>query len=90
MIQAVADKREEVAMSFVSFEQSRDLIRQAAEGARTEPRMAYLNTMVDAADKDMVVALAKRYGVSQGFIMRAIFAQWRESQLAQTNGQGRE
>lgn len=90
MIQAVADKRDEVAMSFVSFEQSRDLIRQAAEGARTEPRMAYLNTMVDVADKDMVVALAKRYGVSQGFIMRAIFAQWRESQLAQTNGQGRE
>lgn len=90
MIQVLADKRDEVAMSFVSFEQSRDLIRQAAEGARTEPRMVYLNTMVDAADKDMVVALAKRYGVSQGFIMRAIFAQWRESQLAQPNGQGRE
>lgn len=79
-------------MSFVSFEQSRDLIRLAAESAKQSPQMVYLNTMVDAADKDMVVALAKRYGVSQGFIMRAIFDQWREAQLqiGDNNGVGRE
>lgn len=86
----VTKEREEVAMSFVSFEQSRDLIRAAADSARSEPRMVYLNTMVDAADKDMVIALAKRYGVSQGFIMRAIFDQWRESQLLNGNGKDRE
>jgi len=65
--------------------QSQDLIQHAAESARQAPQMVYLNTMVDAADKEMVVALAKRYGVSQGFIMRVIFDQWRESQTQYSN-----
>ena len=76
-------KREEVAMSFVSFEQSRDLIRQAVKDARSGENLDYLNTIVNVADKEMVAALAKRYKVSQGFIMRAIFDQWREWQLSQ-------
>ena len=70
-------------MSFVSFEQSRDLIRQAVKDARSGENLDYLNTMVNVADKEMVAALAKRYKVSQGFIMRAIFDQWREWQLSQ-------
>ena len=70
-------------MSFVSFEQSRDLIRQAVKDARSGENLDYLNTMMNVADKEMVAALAKRYKVSQGFIMRAIFDQWREWQLSQ-------
>lgn len=74
---------EEVAMSFVSFEQSRDIVRAAADSLRENEgqNLDYLNTMVNVADKEMVAALAKRYKVSQGFIMRAIFDQWREMML---------
>lgn len=79
---------EEVAMSFVSLEQSRDIIREAAERISDSENLDYLNTMVNVADKKMVVALAKRYKVSQGFIMRAIFEQWRDMQLA--NGKSHE
>lgn len=79
---------EEVAMSFVSLEQSRDIIREAAERISDSENLDYLNTMVNVADKEMVVALAKRYKVSQGFIMRAIFEQWRDMQLA--NGKSHE
>ena len=74
--------REEVVMSFVSFEQSRDLIQAAADNVRNADNLDYLNTMVNVADKEMVAALAKRYKVSQGFIMRAIFEQWRDMMLA--------
>jgi hypothetical protein len=42
----------------------------------------YLNTMVNVADKEMVAALAKRYKVSQGFVMRAILEQWRDMMLS--------
>lgn len=77
----VKDRPMEVAMSFVSFEQSRDLIQAAQEKARTDGKFTYLNTMVDPADKEMVVSLARRHGVSQGFVMRAIFEQWREHLL---------
>lgn len=84
----LAMNREEVAMSFVSFEQSRDIIREAAERISDSENLDYLNTMVNVADKEMVVALAKRYKVSQGFIMRAIFEQWRDMQLA--NGKSHE
>lgn len=69
-------------MSFVSFEQSRDLIQAAADNVRNADNLDYLNTMVNVADKEMVAALAKRYKVSQGFIMRAIFEQWRDMMLA--------
>lgn len=75
-------EREEVVMSFVSFEQSRDLIQAAADNVRNADNLDYLNTMVNVADKEMVAALAKRYKVSQGFIMRAIFEQWRDMMLA--------
>lgn len=75
-------------MSFVSLEQSRDIIREAAERISDSENLDYLNTMVNVADKEMVVALAKRYKVSQGFIMRAIFEQWRDMQLA--NGKSHE
>lgn len=84
----LAMNREEVAMSFVSFEQSRDIIREAAERISDSENLDYLNTMVNVADKEMVAALAKRYKVSQGFIMRAIFEQWRDMQLA--NGKSHE
>ena len=72
---------EEVAMSFVSFEQSRDIIQNAADKAHADENLDYLNTMVNVADKEMVTALAKRYKVSQGFVMRAIFEQWRDMML---------
>jgi hypothetical protein len=44
--------------------------------------LTYLNTMVNMADKEMVIALAKRYKVSQGFVMRAILEQWRDMMLS--------
>lgn len=72
------DNPMEVAMSFVSFEQSRDLIQAAQDKSRAGENFTYLNTMVDPADKEMVLALSRRHGVSQGFIMREIFSQWRE------------
>ena len=72
---------EEVVMSFVSFEQSRDIIQNAADKAHADENLDYLNTMVNVADKEMVTALAKRYKVSQGFVMRAIFEQWRDMML---------
>jgi hypothetical protein len=71
-----------VAASFINFEQSRDILQGAVDTARTDDGLVYLNTMVGNADKDMVISLAKRYGVSQGFIMRVILSQWRASQLA--------
>ena len=74
--------QEEVAMSFVSFEQSRDIIQAAADALHDDKNLDYLNTMVNVADKEMVAALAKRYKVSQGFIMRAIFEQWRDMMLS--------
>jgi len=77
-------------MSFVSFEQSRDLINAAQERVRADDALVYLNTMVDPADKEMVVSLARRHGVSQGFIMRAIFEQWREYQLQQSRNNGKD
>lgn len=68
-----------ITMSFVSFEQSRDLIQAAQDKSRAPgENFTYLNTMVDPADKEMVLALSRRHGVSQGFIMREIFSQWRE------------
>lgn len=74
-------EREEVVMSFVSFEQSLDIIQAAADRIHTGENLTYLNTMVDVADKEMVIALAKRYKVSQGFVMRAILEQWRDMML---------
>ena len=74
-------EQEEVVMSFVSFEQSRDIIQAAADKLHDNENLDYLNTMVNIADKEMVTALAKRYKVSQGFIMRAILEQWRELML---------
>jgi hypothetical protein len=74
--------QEEVAMSFVSFEQSRDIIQAAADALHDDKNLDYLNTMVNVADKEMVAALAKRYKVSQGFVMRAILEQWRDTMLA--------
>lgn len=78
----VMNPTEVVTMSFVSFDGARDLVRQAAGQVRTDDTLVYLNTMVDKADKDMVIALSKRYGVSQGFVLRAIFEQWREWMLS--------
>jgi hypothetical protein len=75
-------EQEEVVMSFVSFEQSRDIIQAAADRVHEGENLTYLNTMVDVADKEMVIALAKRYKVSQGFVMRAILEQWRDTMLA--------
>ncbi len=74
--------QEEVAMSFVSFEQSRDIIQAAADALHDDKNLDYLNTMVNVADKEMVAALAKRYKVSQGFVMRAILEQWRDMMLS--------
>lgn len=70
-------------MSFVSFDAARDIISAAHEEASQDESLTYLNTMVSQADKEMVVALAKRFRVSQGFIMRAIFEQWRAAVLAE-------
>ena len=75
-------EQEEVVMSFVSFEQSRDIIQAAADRVHEGENLTYLNTMVDVADKEMVIALAKRYKVSQGFVMRAILGQWRDMMLS--------
>lgn len=74
-------EQEEVVMSFVSFEQSRDIIQAAADKLHDNENLDYLNTMVNIADKEMVTALAKRYKVSQGFVMRAILEQWRDMML---------
>ena len=74
--------QEGVAMSFVSFEQSRDIIQAAADALHDDKNLDYLNTMVNVADKEMVAALAKRYKVSQGFVMRAILEQWRDMMLS--------
>jgi hypothetical protein len=75
-------EQEEVVMSFVSFEQSRDIIQAAADKLHDNENLDYLNTMVNVADKEMVAALAKRYKVSQGFVMRAILEQWRDMMLS--------
>ena len=76
------NEQEGVAMSFVSFEQSRDIIQAAADALHDDKNLDYLNTMVNVADKEMVAALAKRYKVSQGFVMRAILEQWRDMMLS--------
>lgn len=73
---------ERSTMSFVSFDAALDIIRNAHDEAAQDDSLTYLNTMVSQADKEMVVALAKRFRVSQGFVMRAIFDQWRAAVLA--------
>lgn len=77
--------REVGQMSFVNFWQSRDIIEAANEQARIDEPLVALNAMIDKADKDMLLALSRRYNVSMGFILRAIFEQWREYELARSN-----
>lgn len=77
--------REVGQMSFVNFWQSRDIIEAANEQARIDEPLVALNAMIDKADKDMLLALSRRYNVSMGFILRAIFEQWQEYELARSN-----
>lgn len=86
MNQIPAQSQEVAKVSVISFRQSLDVIEDSHNRALEETRddkstLVYLNTMVLEADKQLVKQLKRRTGLSEGLIVREIFAQWREMML---------